>query len=131
MNDQVHGVGRVIVHAQGGMLVLTIRGLGSACFNPVGDIGRELMETLPQGPQPIVADECLAIGAVQPTPEQVRYMVELLRAAKCPEPRCSDGSIISTGPDPQNDACEWCYQRHVTIEAFSQCPNAGTIQEKT
>lgn len=71
------------------------------------------------------ADPCHAVDTGFPNAEQRRYLIELLRAAKCPEPRCTDGSIISTGPDPQNDACQWCYQRHVTIEALqeghSQC----------
>lgn len=54
----------------------------------------------------------------QPNAEQLRFMVEMLRAAKCPAPRCVGGSIISTGPDPQNDQCEWCYYRDESVKAF-------------
>lgn len=49
--------------------------------------------------------------------ERLRKFIEAL---PCPNPLCQDGSIISTGPDPQNDPCEWCMDRHYTLQPDSQ-----------
>lgn len=39
-----------------------------------------------------------------------------LKSAQCPNPKCVGGYITDTGPDPQQDACDWCYGRHMLLE---------------
>jgi len=34
-----------------------------------------------------------------------------LESLVCPNPSCSGGMIVNTGPDPQHDGCEWCEAR--------------------
>lgn len=52
--------------------------------------------------------------------EEQRHVAALrtmLEQAQCPTRGCIDGSIQNTGPDPQDDACPWCYGRHELLEA--------------
>lgn len=48
---------------------------------------------------------------------QVIMLRTMLISAQCPDPKCQDGSLISTGPEPQNDACEWCMGRDLLLNA--------------
>lgn len=38
-----------------------------------------------------------------------------LEATPCPNKACSDGSIISTGPDPMNEPCQWCHEKSMLL----------------
>ena len=55
---------------------------------------------------------------------QLAATQEMLKVATCPNRNCSDGAIISTGPDPEYEQCQWCYERAMLIDA-TQGENNG------
>jgi len=59
-------------------------------------------------------------------------MAKALQSADCPNPLCVDGSIRNTGPDPQDDACEWCYARHdlISLSTYGRESHAVSVEPK-
>lgn len=56
---------------------------------------------------------------------------KMLESARCPTLGCVDGSIQSTGPDPQDDACPWCHARHDLLSTPSKNTFGGDMTETT
>ncbi len=50
----------------------------------------------------------------QPSSDQVLVPRSFLEATPCPN---CDGSgfIVNTGPDPQQEQCQWCYEKHMLL----------------
>ena len=64
-----------------------------------------------------------AAAALQRQADQLAAAQEMLKVATCPNRNCSDGMIINTGPDPQFEQCQWCYERTVLIDAAQGGPS--------
>ena len=54
--------------------------------------------------------------------EELKRFIEAL---PCPNPQCSDGSVQSTGPDPIDEPCEWCMNRHFLLGRENRVPSVG------